>query len=197
MSRFKGRALQLSALISAGLGLLASCEVAPENVAGPSAERAVPPEPAAMAGFSWVVDKQVAGLPRPGSKRPLDQDLRFLRDQGVDVLVTLTEKPLDAQALSQHGIESLHIPVPDYHAPTQEQLDQYVGAVKGWTSEGRQVGTHCFAGLGRTGTFFGALFVARGMDADAAIAEVRRLRPGSIETAAQEQAIRDFAARHE
>jgi hypothetical protein len=36
--------------------------------------------------------------------------------------------------------------------------------------------------------------VAHGMTAEAAIAEIRRLRPGSIETAAQEQAVRDYAA---
>jgi atypical dual specificity phosphatase len=150
---------------------------------------------AAMKGFSWVMGKQVAGMPRPGAKRPLDQDLLFLRDQGVDALVSLTEKPVDPEALGRHGIEALHIPVPDFQAPTQAQLDQYVNAVQGWVGASRHVGTHCAAGLGRTGTFLAALFVARGMDADAAIAEVRRLRPGSVETKEQEQAVREFFAR--
>lgn len=150
-----------------------------------------------MSGFSWVIESQVAAMPRPGGRRPLDQDLQFLRDQGVDFLVSLTETPLDPAALSRHGIESMHIPVPDFHAPTQEQLDQYVNAVRDVTDEGRQVGTHCAGGMGRTGTFLAALFVSRGMDAEAAIAEIRRLRPGSIETASQEQAVRDFAARQE
>jgi atypical dual specificity phosphatase len=150
-----------------------------------------------MKGFSWVIENQVAGMPRPGGARPLDHDLSFLRDQGIGALVSLTEKPLDPAALTHHGIETLHIPVPDFHAPSQAQLDQYVNAVQGWTGAGRRVGTHCTAGLGRTGTFLAALFVARGMDADAAIAEVRRLRPGSIETDAQEQAVREFAARQD
>ena len=190
MSRSQTRVLCLAAVISAGL--LAACEVAPENVTAP-AENGIAP----MKGFSWVIESQVAGMPRPGAKRPLDQDLQFLRDQGVDVLVTLTEAALDPEALSRHGIESLHIPVADFHAPTQAQLDEYVKAVKGFTCEGRQVGTHCAAGLGRTGTFLAALFVARGMDADAALAEIRRLRPGSVEPEAQEQAVREFADRQE
>jgi atypical dual specificity phosphatase len=191
MSQYKNRALCLAALVSSGF--LASCEVATENVTGFQGSQGQ----AAMKGFSWVIENQVAGMPRPGVKRPLDQDLAFLRAQGIDALVSLPEQPLDPAALSQHGIESLHIPVADFHAPTQAQLDQYVNAVQSWTSAGRRVGTHCTAGLGRTGTFLAALFVARGMDADAAIAEVRRLRPGSIETDEQEQAVREFAARQE
>ncbi|HZF48479.1 MAG TPA: dual specificity protein phosphatase family protein [Polyangiaceae bacterium] len=185
----------LSALVSSGL--LASCEVAPARVSNPPMGDEASGDQAVMKGFSWVIDKQVAGMPRPGAKRPLDQDLLFLRDQGVDALVSLTEKPVDPEALGRHGIEALHIPVPDFQAPTQAQLDQYVNAVQGWVGASRQVGTHCAAGLGRTGTFLAALFVARGMDADAAIAEVRRLRPGSIETKEQEQAVREFFARKE
>lgn len=148
-----------------------------------------------MNGFSWVIDKQVAGMPYPGTGQTLEKNLGFLREQGVDVLVSLTETPVSAEALAKQGIEPMHIPVPDFHAPTQDQLDQYVGAVQGWMSEGLSVGTHCHAGLGRTGTFLAALFVARGMDAEAAMAEIRKLRPGSIETKAQEDAVREFAAR--
>lgn len=150
---------------------------------------------AAMPGFSWVIGEQVAGMPRPGGSRPLEQDLAFLQAQHVDVLVSLTETPVDPAALEGHGIEALHIPVEDFHAPTQGQLDQYVAAVQGWIAEGRVVGTHCAGGHGRTGTFLAALFVARGYEADRAIAEVRKLRPGSIETNAQEEAVREYARR--
>lgn len=148
-----------------------------------------------MSGFSWVIDKQAAGMPRPGGSRPLEQDLAYLNEQGLDVLVSLTETPINPQALQQHGIAGMHIPVQDFHAPTQEQLDQYVGSVQGWLSEGKQVGTHCAGGKGRTGTFLAALFVARGMGAEEAIAEIRKLRPGSIETKEQEEAVKEFAAR--
>jgi len=149
----------------------------------------------AMPGFSWVIGDQVAGMPRPGGSRALEQDLQFLQDQRVDVLVSLTETPVDPVALEAHGIEAMHIPVEDFHAPTQDQLDAYIAAVQAWTAEGRVVGTHCAGGHGRTGTFLAALFVARGYGADAAIALIRRLRPGSIETAAQEEAVRELARR--
>jgi atypical dual specificity phosphatase len=189
----------------AGLGALAlvaavgtsaaamGCEGPPQYAIDPTSTE----DFVAMKGFSWVVESEVAGMPRPGSARGLDEDLAFLRSQGVDLLVSLTEKPIDPDALTALGIAAMHIPVVDFHAPTQTQLDQYVLAVDLWTSAGFQVGTHCGAGKGRTGTFLAALFVARGMSGDAAIAEVRRLRPGSIETQAQEQAVRDFAARRQ
>lgn len=174
-------------------GFVAACEVAPSTVTTFEENGSLGP----MGGFSWVIEGEVAGMPLPGGRRPLDQDLQFLRNQGIDLLVSLTETPADPATLKQHGIEGVHIPVVDFHAPTQDQLDHYVNTVKAATEAGRQVGTHCHGGMGRTGTFLAALFVSRGMDAEAAIAEIRRLRPGSIETEAQEQAVRDFAARQE
>ena len=58
----------------------------------------------------------------------------------------------------------------------------------------RAVGVHCGAGMGRTGTFLAAYLVSQGMTAHDAIAEVRRLRPGSIETPAQERAVAQYEA---
>ncbi|HCA46062.1 MAG TPA: protein-tyrosine-phosphatase, partial [Armatimonadetes bacterium] len=49
---------------------------------------------------------------------------------------------------------------------------------------------HCMAGLGRTGTMIACYLVSQGMPAEEAIAEVRRARPGSIQTEQQEQAVR-------
>ncbi len=145
-----------------------------------------------MIGFSWVVPGNLAAMPRPGIRRALDEDLAFLRGQDIDALVTLTETPLDADALAAVGIESVHLPVRDFTAPTLVQMQAFAAQLDQWTAEGRRVGVHCTAGLGRTGTMVAALMVHRGMSAAEAIAEVRRLRPGSIETGAQEQAVAAF-----
>jgi atypical dual specificity phosphatase len=146
-----------------------------------------------LPNFSWVVPDQLAGMGRPGRSNPLDEDLAALHELGIALLVSLTESPIPAEAAAPHGIEVLHIPVPDMTAPSMEQLHQFTSSA--FESVGtRPLTVHCEAGMGRTGTFLAAWFVAQGMGADDAIAEIRRLRPGSIETADQEQAVRDFEA---
>ena len=146
-----------------------------------------------MRGFSWVVSDQLAGMPLPGAARTLDYDIGFLEGEGIDLLVSLTEQPADPVVLAAHGIDALHIPVKDFTAPTLEQMNIFVNAVKTRNADEQAVGIHCTAGLGRSGTMLAAYFVSQGMTAQEALAEIRRLRPGSVETAAQEQSIAAYA----
>jgi len=145
-----------------------------------------------MPGFSWVIDGELGGMPRPGGIRPLDRDLEFLREQGIVLLVSLTEEPTDPAAVAAAGIELLHLPVADFTAPSQRQLDEFVSAAARSIANGGGVGVHCAGGKGRTGTFLAVFLVSRGMSAQEAIAEVRRLRPGSIETEDQERAVEQY-----
>lgn len=58
------------------------------------------------------------------------------------------------------------------------------------------VGVHCALGFGRTGTMLACYLVKeQGLAAGDAIAEIRRLRPGSIETYEQEKAVFQFYQR--
>lgn len=55
---------------------------------------------------------------------------------------------------------------------------------------------HCMLGHGRTGTMLACyLAKAQKMNGSDAIWEIRRLRPGSIETREQEQAVIQFCQR--
>jgi len=131
-------------------------------------------------------------MPLPGRNRPLDQDAAFLEQQGIRILVSLTEDPPKVETLASHSIEQRHIPVQDFAPPTLEQMTEFVALVEDSAAAGTPVGVHCTAGLGRSGTMAAAYLVASGASAEDAIATVRGLRPGSIETAAQEDAIRSF-----
>ena len=146
----------------------------------------------ASAGFSWIVPGELAAMPLPGRNQPLEEDAAFLEQEGIRILVSLTEEPPDGDTLSAHSIEQRHIPVDDYSPPTLTQMDEFVTLVENAVDSGRPVVVHCTAGLGRSGTMAAAYLVSTGVSADEAISTIRSLRPGSIETAAQEEAVRRY-----
>ncbi|GMV39082.1 MAG: hypothetical protein AMXMBFR64_07980 [Myxococcales bacterium] len=174
---------------------------APAAAEAPPSEEPMEPAPTAPApqpppGFSWVEDGVIAGLAHPGAGPLGEARLAWLSAQGVDVLVSLTETPVPPTSVSAHGMTPAHIPVVDFTAPTQEQLDQFVALAQTARDADRPVAVHCAGGMGRTGTFLATWLVAQGMTAEQAIVKIRELRPGSIETASQEAAVATWAQRH-
>lgn len=140
-------------------------------------------------GFSWIDRPRLAALAQPRSA----DDLRWLRRNGIEVLVSLTETPLPRSWVNDAGMLAVSVPVPDMDAPTDRQLDHILATVRRANESGMGVAVHCAAGLGRTGTVLAAYLVAGGLEARAAVAKVRALRPGSVETADQERAVERYA----
>lgn len=161
----------------------------------PDAEPAArPPEAPPPHGFSWI-DEDVGGMAWPGTGADLAASLDWLAAHGVGLVVTLTEASLDEDALAVRALAGLHLPVADFTAPTIAQLDAFVGAAEAAIADGRKVAVHCLGGHGRTGTMLAAWLIAGGDTADVAIARVRALRPGSIETESQLAILRAYADR--
>ncbi len=144
-------------------------------------------------GFSWIEKPLLAALARPEAQEELD----WLRGQGIELLVSLTEDPLRRDWINTAGLLPLHVPMIDMEAPAQEQLDICVSAILRAHERQMGVAVHCEAGRGRTGVVLACYFVDKGLAAANAIARVRRLRPGSIETTEQEYAVTEFARRKE
>ena len=142
-------------------------------------------------GFSWIERPHLAALALPESK----EDLEWLRRHGIEVLISLTEDPLRRDWVNDTGILVVHEPIDDMEAPTQEQLDRCVSAIARAREKNMGVAVHCGAGLGRTGVVLAAYLVHQGEAARDAIAHVRRLRPGSIETEEQAAAVMEFGRR--
>ena len=139
--------------------------------------------------FTWVDKPYLAAMSKPRS----EEELRWLRDHGIDVLITLTEEPPQRKLVNQVGLMLVHIPIFDFTAPTQQDFQNAVDAIRKAKDSGMGVAVHCGAGLGRTGTILAGWFVAQGMNSSDAINHVRHLRPGSIETEEQEEAIHLYA----
>lgn len=142
-------------------------------------------------GFSWIDRPRLAGMGRPESF----EELEWLRSQGISLLLSLTEECVPREWVNDAGLLSLQVPIADMHPPTQKQIDVAVSAINKALDQNFGVGIHCTAGYGRTGTILACWFVSQGLSADAAIAKVRDLRPGSIETDEQEDAIRVYSSR--
>ncbi len=167
-------------------------------------------------GFYWLVDDELAGCARPGApgrgltgprrEEPpdsdaeyaaLDSDLAWLRRQGIRAVLSLTETPLAEDVVARHGLETLHLPVPDLTAPTPEQLMRALLFIDTQRAHGRAVAVHCLVGEGRTGTVLAAYRIRGGASPDEALRELRAHRPGAIGSPAQERALRAFATRRD
>ena len=142
-------------------------------------------------GFSWIDRPHLAAMAMPESAA----DLAWLRRNGIEVLVSLTEEPLPRHWVNDAGLLAVSVPVPDMEPPTDRQLDHLLDTIRKANASGMGVAVHCTAGLGRTGTVLAAYFVSRGLSPREAVEKVRELRPGSVETVEQERALERLAAR--
>jgi atypical dual specificity phosphatase len=142
-------------------------------------------------GFTWVEKPHLAGLAYPESV----DDLKWLRRNGIEILVTLTESPVRRDWVNEAGLMAVNVPVPDMEAPADRQLDHILDTIRKANESGMGVAVHCGAGLGRTGTVLAAWLVTQGKTPRDAIAAVRDMRPGSVETAEQERAVESLARR--
>lgn len=98
-------------------------------------------------------------------------------------------------AVEDAGMTFLHEPIEDFAAPTLAQAERLVESLLSLAASERAL-VHCQAGLGRAGTIAACALLAttQGFDAPGAIAMIRYLRPGAIQSEAQERLIAAFAA---
>ncbi|MHA2427272.1 MAG: phosphatase domain-containing protein [Candidatus Hermodarchaeia archaeon] len=141
-----------------------------------------------MLNFSYLIPGVLAGSSMPRGR----QDLERLVDEGIEVLVTAMEDSLNKDVVKDVGLEYHYYPVPPYGTPTLQQINDFVDLVNTNRARNRPVAVHCFMGWGRTGTLLAAYLISEGKSADKAINEVRKKRPGSIETRGQVQVLRKY-----
>lgn len=149
-----------------------------------------------LANFSWLIEGKLAGAARPGGDGPEEEDLRFLQEQGVRAIVTLSHQPCQPTLLEKYGLLARHLPVADFEAPGFELIEKAVSYIERRLANAQPVLVHCRAGYGRTGTILACYLVKRGMPPAQALAEVRRLRPGSVEVKSQERAVISYYRKH-
>lgn len=139
-------------------------------------------------GFHWLAPGLLGGAARPGIMAEIENDLEALVRVETKLLVTLTEEWEPPVALmAEHGIDSLYLPIPDQFPPGLEEAAEVCRIVDARLEAGEAVVYHCRAGKGRTGTMLAAQLIWRGVGAEDALVETRRMNPQWIESAGQEQ----------
>ena len=136
--------------------------------------------------------------------RNLREDVETIRQWGAHRVVTLLEADeLEYLRVTKLGEEVRNASMAWHHwqvidgsalrtrhdtraDPWREECRLFQEAL----DRGEKIFIHCRGGLGRTGTLAARLLMARGLEPEAAIREVRAARPGAIETEEQEAYLR-------
>lgn len=137
--------------------------------------------------FSWVIKDVLAGMERPGLFYSLQEDLDYLKSQGVEVIVNLQEK--------EHFIEhkdfiSKNIAIDDFGPPEYENFVEFTEFVCSHIEKQKKVVVHCYAGMGRTNLML-ASYIMHTMQIDADQA-IKLRRSVHMVTYRQEEALREY-----
>ena len=149
-------------------------------------------------GITLCPGKKQLGAMTGAWDRDLKLDVGAIAEWGAVSVVSLIE-PHELQSLCVSGLGEavadahmgwFHLPIRDMSVP-----DAAFGAKWATVSNllcaqlrsGFNVLVHCKGGLGRAGIVASRILVDVGLDPSAALAAVRRVRPGAVETAAQER----------
>ncbi|MGI9507115.1 MAG: protein-tyrosine phosphatase family protein [Geminicoccaceae bacterium] len=143
-------------------------------------------------------------MPKPSSDW-LQDDIAAYRSMGMDKVVSLltTDEAYDvglqnerAACEAQH-IDYTQFPIVDRGLPDNRgAFSELVAEIRRDLVDGRHVGIHCRAGIGRSGMLAGCVLISLGLTADRAVAAVGKARSVNIpDTEEQLQFILGFASK--
>jgi len=128
---------------------------------------------------------RLAIVPRPRGQDWLPDDIDLLRAAGIDVIVsaltpTETEELgllKEAECCRTNGIEFLSFPIEDRSVPPSSiSFTELLNSLKASLAEGKAVGVHCRAGIGRSSLIAAALLIQSGLSPDAAFLTIQEAR---------------------
>lgn len=126
---------------------------------------------------------------RPRGGHDLGSDMKALRHEGVDILVSLLERreslalglEMEEAMALRYGMRFINLPVPDYSVPAERaSFNRIVLGLADAIGAGSQVAVHCHMSIGRSSLLAISILRRRGMDLDDAIALVQAARGARV-----------------
>ena len=136
----------------------------------------------------WIetgIPAKLAIMPKPNGGKRLEVELRDLKREGADVLVSLLppdeafEFGLEQEraACEAHGIVFRNFPIPDRSIPAStEAFLRFLETLHNDLLKNRSIVAHCFAGIGRSSLLLAALLRREGLSADDAFRRITQAR---------------------
>lgn len=93
----------------------------------------------------------------------------------------------------KNDISVIHFPIANYGVSDKEALHHVIADVIELLNKGDNVVVHCFAGIGRAGTFIACLLKqVLQLEGDEAVKRTRAIIDGAVESQAQLEFVRDY-----
>ena len=128
---------------------------------------------------------ELAIIPRPRGGDWLDDEVRALKDEGFEIVVSmLTREENEELGLSQEaatvrndGLEFHNYSIPDLGVPnSRETAREFLEMLYGRLLAGRKIALHCRGSIGRSGLVASSLLVLSGIDPTEAFRQVTIVR---------------------
>jgi protein-tyrosine phosphatase len=136
----------------------------------------------------WIetgIPAKLAIMPRPNGGKHLEDEIRILKREGTDVLVSLLTPEEDIElaleleraACSGHGIRFRSFPIPDRDVPpSTEAFLKFIDTLHQDLLQGRSIVAHCRAGIGRSSLLLASLLRREGLSTDDAFRRITQAR---------------------
>jgi len=144
-------------------------------------------------------------MPRPAGGDWLEDDVRWLKQSGVDVVVSLLESSeiagfelgYEKEACLAQGISFLSFPITDRSVPSSKQETLvFAQSLYDLLHSGRNVAIHCLAGIGRSTIVAACVLLLNGLTIDDALVRIERARGCRVpDTPEQREWITQFVNR--
>lgn len=145
----------------------------------------------------WIetgISAKLAIMQRPNGGKYLEGEIRSLKREGADVLVSLLTPEEEELALeheraacSGQGIKFRSFPIPDRRVPTSaEDFLRFIDSLHHDLLQGQSIVAHCRAGIGRSALLLAALMHREGLTVDDAFRRITQARGALVPDTAEQ-----------